>query len=176
MSEFSESYHLREATQEDAVQLLQRAGLNGIVFPSSNGWTSFVPSGNNWEALGAIVQANVGLLLHYSYAEDHGWLIEIYHGVERQMKFQHWWDGSEESVDDQGMPHPSNDPNFDLLAQWIPQSSENVSTLHECLRLDGQDRAYDFAHLIGLEHFKWLSPVYWSHDPAGSRFPGSIEV
>ncbi|MBW4421424.1 MAG: hypothetical protein KME13_19710 [Myxacorys californica WJT36-NPBG1] len=177
MSEFSESYHLREASQEDAVQLLQRAGLNGIVFPSNNQWTSFVPTGQDWEGLPAIIQANLGLLLHYSYGEDHGWVIEVYEGAERQMVFQHWWDDSlDEEFDDLSASRPPNNPDLNLLTQWIPQSPENVEALRECLITDGEDRAYRFAHLIGLEYFKWLSPNSWSHNPDSSRKPGTIEV
>lgn len=177
MSEFSESYHLRNASQEDAVQLLQRAGLNGIVFPSNNHWTSFVPAGRNWEGLEPIVQANLGLLLHYSYGADHGWTIEIYRSAERQMVFQHWWDDSlDEELADLNESQSPNSLNFDLLAQWIPRSPESIGALQECLKTDGQDRAYDFAYLIGLEHFKWLSPDYWSHDPTSIRKPETIEI
>ena len=177
MSEFSESYHLREASQEDAVQLLQRAGLNGIVFPSSNQWTSFVPTGRDWEGLEAIVQANSGILLHYSYGEDHGWSIEVYKGSERHMIFQNGWDDSiEEELGDLIEPPPPNNPDMALLTQWIPQSPESLEALRKCLTTDGQDRAYRFAQLIGLEYFKWLSPNSWIHNPQEYLKPGTIEV
>jgi hypothetical protein len=177
MSEFSESYHLREASQEDGVQLLQRAGLNGIVFPSNNNWTSFVPTGEDWEGLESLVQANLGLLLHYSYGEDHGWIVEVYNGTERQMVFQHWWDDSmDEEFDDLDTSKPPNNLDINLLSQWIPQSPESIEALEECFITDGQDRAYDFANLIGLEHFKWLSPNSWSRDQSDYREPGIIEV
>ena len=166
MSEFSESYHLREASQGDAVKLLQRARLNGIVFPSSTQWTSFVPAGQDWEGLEAIVQANSGILLHYSYGEDHGWIIEVYKDSERHMIFQHWWDDSlEEELGDLIEPPPPNNPDMDLLTQWIPQSPESLAVLQECFLTDGQDRAYRFAELIGLEYFQWLSLNSWIHNP-----------
>ncbi|MBD1912956.1 MULTISPECIES: hypothetical protein [unclassified Leptolyngbya] len=176
MSEFSESYHLRQASQEDAVQLLQRAGLKGIVFPSSSQWTSFVPGGQDWEALPAIVQANSGILLHYSYGEDHGWTIEVYEDAEHRMVFQHWWDDFSEELGDFAPSCPPNNPDIELLAQWIPQSPESFEVLQKCLMTDGQDRAYEFAQLIGLEYFKGLSPNSWSHSPESVRKPGVIEV
>lgn len=93
------------------------------------------------------------------------------------MVFQHWWDDSlDEEFDDLDASQPPNNPDINLLTQWVPQSPENIATLQECLTTDGQDRADNFARLIGLEYFKWISPNSWSHNPESFRKPGTIEV
>lgn len=178
MSEFSESYHLRNATQDDAVQLLKRAGLKGIVFPTMMNWTSFVPSGRDWEGLTAIVQANQGFLLHYSYGEDHGWVIDVYQGSEKRSHFEHWWDTSEdiEDLDTLRANRPSNQLDLVPFTEWLQNSNESMDVLQECFEVDGQDRAYRFAELIGLQHFRWISPSYLSYDPAGFRGEGTVLI
>src|SRR4029453_6269757 len=44
MSEFSESYHLEADDQHDGLQLLQRANLDGFVFPPQHAWGTIIPS------------------------------------------------------------------------------------------------------------------------------------
>lgn len=71
---------------------------------------------------------------------------------------------------------PPNNLDMNLLAKWTPQFPESLEALQACLMSNEQDRAYEFAQLIGLEYFQWLSPNYWSHHPETVRKTGTIEV
>jgi hypothetical protein len=188
MSEFSESYHLRDASQSDAAQLLRRVGLKGIVFPTTDRWTSFVPIGEDWEGLEAIAEVNEGYLLHYSYGADHGWVIDVYKGSEQRLHFEYSWDDElDEDFGEIDTTRPSNVLDLELLTQWLV-NAENVSELQACFEVSAEETedvgdeeeledketedeeelgnvAYCFAKLIGLEHFRWMSPSYLSHEP-----------
>jgi len=79
MGEASESGHLRSENAEHAVALLKRAKVPGFVFPSRNGWVSFVyPPGD--ESRFDIAQANEKLLVLYEYTADHGCSVIVYQG------------------------------------------------------------------------------------------------
>lgn len=87
MSEFSESYFLRSNDVADVTALLQSAKVPGYVRPSENGWVPFVfPRGTALgleDLLARLLAANRGLLLEYSYAEDHGVSCFVYQAGER---------------------------------------------------------------------------------------------
>lgn len=78
MSEFSEGYFLKSNNKEEAVQLLKKAGVGGYVYPERDGWVAFVantaPLFRFSEKLKAV---NVGTLVQFINAEDHGWGFEI---------------------------------------------------------------------------------------------------
>jgi hypothetical protein len=77
VSELSESGHLQSENAEHAVALLKRAKVPGYVFPSRNGWVSFVyPPGD--ENRFDLAQANEKLLVLYEYAADHGCWVTVY--------------------------------------------------------------------------------------------------
>jgi hypothetical protein len=80
MSEFSESYHLQADDQQDGVGLLQRAHLDGYVFPPQRGWVSIIPRSEFGETPDDLVEANQGWLLHYLLEQDAGWMSAVYAG------------------------------------------------------------------------------------------------
>ncbi|MHC4158697.1 MAG: hypothetical protein ACYSSO_06430, partial [Planctomycetota bacterium] len=88
MSEFSESFHLRSNSQQNGEDLLKRAGLKGAVFSPVRGWVTVVPESELYEAVDQMVGANQRVLLHYLYAEDHGWQFEVYEGSSAICKYE----------------------------------------------------------------------------------------
>jgi hypothetical protein len=73
MSNWSESYHLRSDDQADGVNLLQRAGLSGYVYPPANDWVTLFAEGAPFNLNRELVKANEGALLYLCFAEDGGW-------------------------------------------------------------------------------------------------------
>lgn len=80
MSEFSDCYYLLNATSEQAVSLMKKARRYGMVLPKSDRYVPFLVDGA-WDAgtlVDLVIDNNSGILLHYSYAEDHGLWITVY--------------------------------------------------------------------------------------------------
>ncbi len=174
MSEFSQSYHVASDRQEDAVELLQRAGLGGWVFPPSNGWISFLPDPDEFGTPApALITANAGTLLYYLNAEDHGWTFTIWQGPEVACAYGcSWEDGLEiqDSALDLNLvgqivsvnalePHTAKLTIERLLR---PESREHL--LAYAVHTEGRNPGHGFAEAIGLEHFPWLSTDYVKRD------------
>jgi hypothetical protein len=88
MSEFSSSYHIRTEDSQVIERLLRRAKISGIAFGPANGWLTFVPYGDlpayrrlpDAADFTADISRAVGCpVLHYRYAEDHGWTFAFRH-------------------------------------------------------------------------------------------------
>jgi hypothetical protein len=187
MSEFSESYHLQADDQQDGVGLLQRAHLDGYVFPPQRGWVSIIPRSEFGETPDDLVEANQGWLLHYLLEQDAGWMSAVYAGPILACFYEcRWldlrtWD-SEIKVDASGV---------DVEVMWTlaqrhghhPQLLELQRILHpRIVRRTDQETgghyddfadwpagetldnvAYAFARLVGLPHYQWLR---WRDDPS----------
>src|SRR5690349_2279784 len=93
MSEFSETYHLRTSKQKEGVELLERAGLHGYVYPTKSDWIMLLVEGQMFEASPELVSNNNGsVLIHVIYAEDHGWSCEFYAGPQKVATILQTWD------------------------------------------------------------------------------------
>jgi hypothetical protein len=88
MSEFSDCYFLRTRDSSDVKKLLTRTRRHGLILPTTRAWIPFLvdglldvggPSPN-------IVQRNEGLLLHYAYAEDHGFALSLFRDTEAHLR------------------------------------------------------------------------------------------
>ena len=94
MSEFTETYHLRSDQQLIGLELLDRAGLHGYVFPPQDGWMMVLAEGrlfaDNLELVTHNRQSDV--LMRIIYAEDHGWFCEFFAGPQRAAAIQQSWD------------------------------------------------------------------------------------
>ncbi|PZV10427.1 MAG: hypothetical protein DCF22_16845 [Leptolyngbya sp.] len=80
MSEFSDCYYLLNATTEEVVFLLKKARRYGLVLSAMGCHVPFLVDGS-WDAgklSDLVVENNSGLLLHYSYAEEHGLWMTVY--------------------------------------------------------------------------------------------------
>jgi len=171
MSEFSESFHLRTDKQADGVNLLQRAGLCGAVFSASRGWVTIVPESGLCEAVAQMVGANEGVLLHYLYAEDHGWQFELYDSRTAICKYECGWD-EELAIND------AETDQSELVPLLVEESCEGAleSILHPA-DIDAvimESPAYRFANVVGLEHYEWLSGGYL--DEMKERDPNAIII
>jgi hypothetical protein len=163
MSEFSESYHLRAESQEAAKQLLQKAGVSGYVFPPSNQWVTFVAEDGTFEPNSRIVGRNVGLLVHYVYAEDHGWSFAIFKGHDLVVAYKADWD-DELHVDG----HAFDEAKFRAVVKEVggkdPSEWLAIINTRDLETLLGNDPAKVFARTLGLDHFDWLNYDYASQD------------
>lgn len=159
MSEFSVSYHVRVGEGREVQKLLRHAKLSGVIFGPANGWLTFVPyagSARYRQADGPgfadYLSRLTGLaVLHYCYAEDHGWTFALARGERPLVQFACWWD-----------PRPTIERDqFDPLA-LAPFVATDV--LEPLLRSFDHNEAvyaqpaYQFAELLGLPAYKWLSP------------------
>jgi hypothetical protein len=159
MSEFSTSYHIRVGDSHDVQKQLRQAKLSGLVFGPAHGWLTFVPYANlaNYRnAEGASFAEHLARLtglaiLHYSYAEDHGWTFALARPEGPLVKFACWWE-----------PHPTVERDqFDsgAFASIVPPDAvEPLLRAFDQAEAMREQPAYRFAELLGLPAYKWLSP------------------
>ena len=80
MSQFSESYHLKDANIDEAVQLVRETSQSGYVGKLSDKWVTLIPEsavcGYNYDR--AIVKHNKGVMLQYVFPEDHGFIFRLF--------------------------------------------------------------------------------------------------
>lgn len=96
-----------------------------------------------------IVQANSGILLHYSYGEDHGWVIEVCKGSERYMIFQHWWDDSlDEEFDDLAPSCPFNNPDITFWLNGFHSLLGALKLRRHVLKLTGRTGFMSLLNLL----------------------------
>jgi hypothetical protein len=187
MSEFSENYHLQADDQQAGVHLLQRARLDGFVFPPQRGWVSIIPRLEFGEMPDRLVEANEGWLLRYLLDQDAGWMFQVYTGPVLVSSYEcRWLDWSNPEhrikVDASGV---------DVEVVWAlaqrhghdPQLLELQRILHpRTVRRTGQETgehyddfvdwawrhevAYAFARLVSLPHYQWLR---WRDDARDDR-------
>ena len=154
MSEFSESFHLKTDSQQSGENLLRRACLTGAVFSPVRGWVTVVPESELEEAVDQMVTSNQGILLHYLYAEDNGWLFELYKNNSIICQYECAWE-SELAINDSDLNQAA------FVSLLIEKSREKV--LEDILYPPDLNAvimdppAYRFANLLGLEHYEWLS-------------------
>ena len=91
MSEFSESYHLEADDQQDGLQLLQRANLEGFVFPPQHGWVTIIPRSEFGAPPQSLLEANEGCLLRYLLDQDAGWMFQVYIGPILACSYECRW-------------------------------------------------------------------------------------
>jgi hypothetical protein len=159
MSEFSTSFHVRVDGSRDATKLLRQAKLSGLTFGPANGWLTFVPYADlahyrkaDGPRFATDLSRLTGLpVLHYCYAEDHGWTFALARTDGPLVQYACWWD-----------PQPTVERDqFDPLALAPIVSTDLLEPL---LRSFDQETAahvepaYRFAELLGLPAYKWLSP------------------
>jgi hypothetical protein len=132
MSEFSESYHLEGDDQQAGIHLLQRAGLDGFVFPPQRGWVTIIPRSEFGAPPESLLEANQGRLLRWLLDQDAGWVFQVYTGPilasHYECRWLDWrtWD-SQIRVDTSGL---------DLEMVWaLVQSHGHHSRLLELPRI-----------------------------------------
>ncbi len=108
-----------------------------------------------------LINANRGKLLHYIFAEDHGWNFEIYAGDQCVCEYSVDWNGDEEEIEE-------SENIIDELFSLIKTGDEKkdaaiMDAIKEFFPPDDSDEqfdhyhAYQFADMIGLKHYYLLS-------------------
>jgi len=165
MSEFSASYHIRVDRARDLQKLLRNEKYAGILSGPQNGWLAFVPYADSplykrgggasfADRLSSLTRCAV---LHYFYAEDHGWGFALARPDCPVMQHECWWN-PESTVEQK---------HFDLAALEPLVASEQLGPLLGLFDHDGAMQvqpAYRFAQLLGLPIYKWLSPELVQQD------------
>ena len=156
MSEFSESFHIRTAAPKEALKALRKAKIGGVVFPARNGWLSFVPFADTpllvdpTSQAQKILEATAMPVLHYRFAEDHGWSFKLHRPNEPPVAYECVWDSE----------NTENRTRFDAGALSEIMDGAVTGTAIEAV-LAGPEHfgdAYRFAELLKLPAYQWLSP------------------
>ncbi|SFF17492.1 hypothetical protein SAMN04487969_116113 [Paenibacillus algorifonticola] len=165
MSEFSDSYHMKSNHRENAVKLIENSGNKGFVFEEANGWVTFLIEGPAYDINESVMSWNPGLIVHYMYAEDHGWELRIFNKDEIVFEYKcDWTDeiSTEKEIFD-----------IDIIKELIVQQGNPISNLEELFDLRDFDYeespAYKLAELIGLVNYEWVSADYFSKDELNER-------
>jgi hypothetical protein len=160
MSEYSDSYHIRTDDPVRVRQRLRQARMAGLVFGPANGWLTFVPYEDNHEFRGRSTAEGFtqdlsrvvgGLVLHYTYGEDHGWGFSVTQPGKALTTFECWWDPAP-SVQCGGLDEGalSNVVAMESIAPLLREFDVGTAA---------QERpAHRFAELLKLPAYKWLSP------------------
>lgn len=173
MSEFSESYHLKDAATGDGVRLLRSAGRRGFVVPERNGWVAICPEGGLFEVDPKLVEHNRGILLHYTHAEDHGWSFSLFDGTQSLGSYSCEW------TEDLLVLHSFELPTVERLLGPVFSGlgDEETRRLLQPADIDeliSAKPAETFAKRVGLSHFEWTSFDYLVADQ--ERFPEVVFV
>lgn len=161
MSEFSLSYHVSVSDGRAVEKLLRHAKLSGVVFGPANGWLTFVPYAGSVpyrNADGARFADYLSRLtklpvLHYCYAEDHGWTFALSRPDCAPVNFACWWDPSPIVERDQFDPLAFEPLVQRELLNSLLRSFDHGEAMHA-------QPAYRFAELLGLPAYEWLSPEF----------------
>jgi len=155
MSDFSDTYHLRTSHVEDAVALLRRAGIHGFVLPEGEEWVLILPSGEVFVPNQKLIASNQGELLHFVYAEDHGWGFELYKGPDEVLGYGCSWD--QVLTLDRSM-------DYRALVEHHPAFGEQYSKeqLKRLFEPDSLETLFDLApadacaDVFGLQYYHWI--------------------
>lgn len=161
MSEFSESFHLKNHSQGTAAAFLEKAGCEGYVYKEGNGWVTFLLEDSGDHVLDDLLSCNPGLLVHYAYAEDHGWELQVF--FKDDLLFDYRCDWTDELQIDKNLY------NLDVIEELVLEYGNSVERLDQLFSFTGTGRleeppAYIVADLIGLEHYKWTAAEYMNDE------------
>ena len=186
MSEFSESFHIRADDPRQTNKRLAEARHAGLLFGPRGGWLTFVPYENakTYRDVSASETAFAGQLarwlktpvLRYFYAEDFGWGFSVTRSDGSCGRFACWWD-----------PAPATEQdNLDIaaLADILPATITPLLQPVSAIEAYRSRPAYQFAELLALPAYRWLSPRILQEDrdvkeglsglPVGKK-PASVE-
>jgi hypothetical protein len=175
MSEFSESYHLRGTSRRDAIALLERAGLTGYVFPALDGWVTFVAHGKPFELNEHLVAANDGVLVHWVFADDHGWAFDVVKATKPIMKY---WCSWEDEIEVEGkISHAELQKALGMeLPGLAGEAGVTILYPESIEQLIAVKPAYSFAKAIGLANYRWLAYDYLTRDQErGHPIPAGVQ-
>jgi hypothetical protein len=167
MSEFSDSYHLLNSDVGRAVRLVRATGRYAVVIPPAKRHVPFFVEGID-EAGGpmdSVLAHNPGVLLHYSFSDDHGCWIRVYECSEALATL---------SFVEPGNLRPDNHPialNGDNMAQALATLQMHGvldtglgSRLNEIARTVSLSAVGPLvAQVLDLEHVRWAGCADLTH-------------
>lgn len=193
MSQFSVSFHLKTEDPQICVDMINSCGLKGYVFPQVNNWVSFVCEEEDITKNNSIIQANKGLLIYYYYAEDFGWGFSVFKLKKRICRYECMWSGpmldeygefvfdeDGELLELQDLKVEDADLKMNILFQLLDNDFNKMNYMKELLHPQSIEEAiqnnpsYNFAELLGIENFDWISYEYVSRN--SEEFAGIIKV
>lgn len=179
MSEFSDCYYLLDATHDQVVSLIKRVRRYGVVLPPANRYTPFLVDGayDAGSLIDIAIDHNPGIMLHYSYAEDHGLWLTAYNRT--SLAF---------TIDIQRRGPSEND--LDTILAQVEQlrllPSNRLADLQGILADAAQEGMMDLSSIrirlsqtLGIVFFQWLSCadlVVQSQKELSQRFPEAAFV
>lgn len=162
MSQFSDSYHLKTKNIQDGIMLLQNAKKRGYVFSPLNGWVTIVAEGEPFIANESIINSNIGILLHFINAEDHGWGFTLFDSDKQISHYSCFWE-DELAIDDSEL-------NIKVFDEFIGHEDQKLKKIKDVLYIQGIEEAFEknvaktFVDLIGITYHEWVSYDYVSNE------------
>ncbi|MGG6268783.1 hypothetical protein ACQ4M3_31485 [Leptolyngbya sp. AN03gr2] len=179
MSEFSDCYYFLNVDSKRVVSLLKKIRRYGMVLPGNDRYTPFLVDGA-WDAgklIDHVVENNPGVILHYSYAADHGLWIKVYDSSSEAFTIDIQMRGSSENdletilVKAEELNVVKRDHTVQLRAILAEATTESIVDL-ESIRTQ-------LSEALGIVFFKWLGCadlLMQSHKELSNRFPEAIFV
>lgn len=166
VSEFSTSLHLRTERIDDAVELLRRAGVAGVVSPPVRGWVPLYPQlrpdafGDRPELDRILDIDQPAIVVAWSFAEDHGLMLEVFRRGKVVAEVETWWET-------RSLRHFDRE---DLEAAGLLTPSDADEVAASLARFEPDDL---IARKLGLTGHRWVDAERaWSAFEAG-RLPGA---
>lgn len=160
MSEFSESYHIKNGTLEDSIKLIQASAQPGYAGKLNEGWSVLVPESAicSGDPDAKIIGNNQGILLLYTRAEDHGFWFKLFN--KDKLVSEYFL-----NFEDEG---PKADISKLNASEFITLTgiAFSAAELEEFLKLNDWEEcfklAYKFMNLLGIEpkSYDWISYHY----------------
>lgn len=153
MSEFSSSYHLKTNDRAKVVDLIKNSNNKGYVFGETNGWVTFLIEGPAFDINDSVIECNPGLIVHYIFAEDHGWELRVF--SKDELVFEYKCDWTDEILIEKEQ--------FDIsiIKEIIADQGNSIDNVDEIFDLSDLDfenpPAYRLANKLGLVNYEWLS-------------------
>ncbi len=179
MSEFSDCFFLLDASHDQAVSLFSLVRRYGIVLPPANRYTPFLVDGacDAGSLIDTAIDHNPGIMLHYSYVEDHGLWLTAYDRTSSAF-----------TIDIQRCGPSEND--LDTILAQVEQlhllPCDRLADLQDILAADAQEGMMDLSSIrtrlsqtLGIVFFQWLSCAdlaVQSQKELSQRFPGAVFV
>lgn len=79
MKLYNESYYLKSANSNEAIETLIKANHNGYILTKNDNWISFVVESKkrNFKPNTNVVQSNAGTIIYLASLEDYGWSVSV---------------------------------------------------------------------------------------------------
>lgn len=180
MSCFSSAYYHFGNNQNDVVDIVKKANLNGFVYSPLNNWIMFTAEGEPLTLNPMVVKGNHGILLHMVFAEDHCWGFQAFNDQDKITEYSCTW--FDPSTWDETLRY-----NVDDSFEWLFQKINiDISPIRHLLfptpnameLIMSNNPAAAFCELLGLRSIEWISYEYIKDNPEiyTKDDPGMIEV